>query len=550
MKKNKSPEIIDYADQFGETEEIVEQRRQTKLLTYADFIEVEQEEEEEEEIVEEVVKEDKKENELVDDSKNISFEEFDNVSEEELVPKLRVKYDSIKTEDGTTRFEFNEDQGRLDQVQVYDNVTEQYTYLPLNTEYNRNKYSNNYGREVDQDKINDRHAKGGRKSYNTLIDLINVDSQPEEGKKVVTKQEVDEDGNIVDVEKDRRFTSDSGMVNPIKVKTTNQQGEEVEVEAKSYLIEKAKKELITGKYDTLEKAVQGIVQEDEYIQGALRFQANLMGAEDNENKKKSDLIEAVVENEEVVVNPFDGLLLKSIGEATGGMVDASEMQFKEQFIRSGMINDMYAKDDLIDTYYKLGLPTYAGEEQYQNAKKAFDELEFSNVARTQEEIDEIKMRYSSSASERMQVLKGDLRAWFSNDPVGLEVFNKIEERETKRIDAEEYNINYKKAALELGPEASVESIADLASYNIEQGINVESVAILVDNAYNEGIPEESRKQLAELGTNFQLRSDELAKNRQASIVQSLKEDKTLEEAEAIAKSKFPKTKEDEILENK
>jgi hypothetical protein len=490
------------------------------------------------------------EDQIVDTSENISFEEFDNVSEEELVPMLRVKYDNIKTEDGSTRFEFNEDQARLDQVQVYDNVTKEYTYLPLNTDYNRTKYSNNYGKSVDQDKVDAKHAKGGRKSYNTLIDLVNVDSQPGKDKKVVTKKEVDEEGNIVDVEKDRRFTSDSGMVNPIKVKTTNRNGEEVEVEAKGYLIEKAKKELFTGKYETLEEAVQGIVQEDEYIQGALRFQANLMGLENDESQKISNTIDAIVEDEEVVVNPFDGLLLKSIGEATGGMVDASEAQFQEQFIRSGMINDMYAKDDLIDNYYRLGLPTYAGEEQYQLAKKAFDELEFGDTPKTEYEIDQIRTLYASLASERMQSLKEDLRTWFSNDPVGLEVSSKIEEREVKKIDTEEYNISYKKAAIELGPEASTDAVADLASYNIEQAQNAKNVDILIDNAYNEGIPEEDRKKLAELGTSFQSRSEELANNRQASFIESLKEGKTKEEAEAIAKEKFPKTKEDEILENR
>ena len=200
---------VDYTTQFADEEEEVEETEEELVEEESAFIpgslvlnhENRALQKETQEALEE-------EDEIVDTSENISFEEFDNVSEEELVPMLRVKYDNIKTEDGSTRFEFNEDQARLDQVQVYDNVTKEYTYLPLNTDYNRTKYSNNYGGRVDQDKVDARHAKGGRKSYNTLIDLVNVDSQPGKDKKVVTKKEVDEEGNIVEVEKDRRFSSD------------------------------------------------------------------------------------------------------------------------------------------------------------------------------------------------------------------------------------------------------------------------------------------------------------------------------------------------------
>ena len=496
------------------------------------------------------------EEEVAEESSNILPDVFNNTSEEDLVPKLRAQYDNIKMPDGSNRFEFDEDQYGRDQIQVYDNKTEKYNYYPLNTEYNRNRLPQH-----------DWEAQG-KQSYKELIELVNQPMEDdtysyktessEDGDvvydvkknvKEVEQQVVDDDGNIVTVKKDIAFTSKGGMQNKILVETTDENGKPVKVEAKEYLIKRGLKELQEGNYDTLEEAVAAIAKEDEYIAGALRFQAKLMGDEKEESAKISAVIDETISSPGFEINPFDGLALDVMGKyVEDGQINPGN----ESIIKADIANTMYAKDGIIDKYYQLGLEPYKKEDEYQAAKKAYDDLQLNvdNIAKTQEEINLIEDQYQTIAADRMNTLQGSLKEWFANDIIGLEVQSKLEEVNKEKINREEFKVASNKAITELGPDATPQQIEDLANYKIEQEQNANVLAIWSDNAYNEYVSDTDKKEIKDLSLEFQTRSSELQKNRLESVTKSLKEGKSLKDAREIAQKEFPKTEEDVILENK
>ena len=487
---------------------------------------------------------------------NMSYDNFLNTSEEELVPQLREQYYGIKNSNGEPRFEFDEDQPGSDQVQVYDTEKEEYNYIRLATDFNLDKYRGSF---TTDEGFNDWSAKQNQDAYNKLMGIVNVAeeettfSYDENGELVENIKEfeslnVDESGNIIRENIPESQSSRSGMANPVFVKTTNEQGKEVTVEAKQPLVERGLEKMQTGEYTSLENAIDAIIKEDQDVAGQIRFQATLLGQENETKKKVSKAVDDVVTNPEMNINPFDGLLLKSIGEATGGMVDASEAQFRSQYW--GLIEPMIGKDNLIDDFYSLGLPKYKNEESYQKSKKEYEQLMAGELPpMSQEQQNFIKDQFANSASERMNTLKSDLNNWMNNDPVGIELKDKLSERETAIVKKNQAVPYIKESRNILGGDAPISQVNLLASALQEEALNTEALDIWNDNAYGESVSDKDKKIISDLSTSFQSRQQELQNNRMLSIEKSIKEGKTIDEARVIAKQEYPVTKEDEILQN-
>ena len=481
-----------------------------------------------------------------EDKKDISFEDFDGVSEEDLVVKLRKQY-------GFDRFEFDQDTPGSDVLQIYDNTTEEYHYLPLNTQYNKDK------------RTYQTPENAGQQTYTDFLKIINTGKED----KVVEVSKV-KDGKITKEEVQEEFTGGTGTGYYIEIdKSTNDNPyiadpgttKKINVEVPQHYVDKAidamahhsnkDKEWNTS----LDAAIQHVYEEDKNMEGALRFQNQMMGEQSNEDKKINALIQETVAEKGFIANPFDGFFGESLAQADeSGMIEETKGSYEDFYIHSQYANDISKKDPIIEKYYKLGLPPFELEEKYQIAKKNWEIAEGRRDPKTRSQEDYQQYgptayeQYVGLASERAKYLKEKINTWSNDDPIGQRVFDANQaqlEKEVANSDIDEITNNVKLN----NPDASDEQIKSIVDDQIESGIEEGVINAFNANSFGEGLDLEQKNIINSYYDKFTTRTEELNTNRSEAIVKYMSEGKSPAYARELANKDFPVTQEDIKLQN-
>ena len=488
-----------------------------------------------------------------EDKKDISFEDFDGVSEEDLVVKLRKQY-------GFDRFEFDQDTPGSDVLQIYDTETEEYHHLSLNTKYNRDK------------RTYKTPENAGLQTYTDFLKIINTGKED----KVVEVSKV-KDGKIVKEVVQKEFTGGTGTGHYIEIEVPTNDNpyiadpgttKKINVEVPQHYVDKAidamahhsnkDKEWNTS----LDAAIQHVYEEDKNMEGALRFQNQMMGEQSNEDKEINALIQETVtptgDSSDFIANPFSG-------------EEDIEVVKEEDLTWFRTIDDKTRKDPIIDKYYKLGLPTWSvtidddgsprtidKEAQYQQAKLNLEKAEklrdlqesgdYEGTAKAMNIYRQALEQYTMLTSEREEYLTTAIDDWLENDPIGQRVFDANQaqlEKEVANSDIDEITNNVKLN----NPDASDEEIKSIVDDQIESGIEEGVVNAFNANSFGEGLDSEQKNIINGYYNKFTTRTKELNTNRSEAIVKYMSEGKSPAYARELANKDFPVTQEDIKLQN-